>query len=199
MEFTIELALVDYIPVIFFAIGAIILMADLKQKTSLFNFVIFALGMSAITVAGAVKATWKLLYAAKIGDFAIMNKMFLPTQSIGFLLAGVGILLILCFKKQGSTKMYSVSPFVFIGMMVAGLGVLDTVLCIIAAKLKKPGIIAIFAFSFVCSLCMGYLSSQDFTDALWNWVGEGVNVLGQGSFLAGAIALRKNGLKDLAL
>ena len=30
MEFTIELALVDYIPVIFFAIGAVVLMKDLR-------------------------------------------------------------------------------------------------------------------------------------------------------------------------
>ena len=199
MEFTIELALVDYIPVAFFAIGAVILMADLKGKASFLNFIIFALGMSAITVAGALKATWKLLYAAKIGDFVLMNKMFLPTQSIGFLLAGIGILMILCSKKGSSTKLRSVSPFVFIGMMVAGLGILDTVLCVIAAKLKKPGIIAIFAFSFICSLCMGYLSSQDFTEALWNWIGEGVNVLGQGSFLVGAVALHKNGLKEFEL
>ena len=199
MEFTIELALVDYIPVIFFAIGAVVLMKDLRGKMSLFNFIISALGMSAVTIAGATKATWKLLYAAKIGDFVIMNKMFLPTQSIGFLLAGVGILMMLCFKKQGGTKLHSISPFAFIGMMVAGLGILDTVLCIIAAKLKKPGIIAIFVFSFVCSLCMGYLSSQDFTEAIWNWIGEGVNVFGQGSFLLGVIALHKNGLKELAL
>ena len=197
MEFTIELALVDYIPVIFFAIGAVILMTDLRGKMSLFNFIIFALGMSAVTIAGATKATWKLLYAAKIGDFVFMNKMFLPAQSIGFLLAGIGILMMLFFKKHSGTRLLSISPFAFIGMMVAGLGILDTVLCIVAAKLKKPGIIAIFVFSFVCSLCMGYLSSQDFTEALWNWIGEGVNVLGQGSFLVGTIALHKSGLREL--
>ena len=199
MEFTIELALVDYIPVVFFAIGAIILMIDLRGKMSLLNFMVFSVGMSAIALAGAIKATWKLLYAAKVGDFVLMNKMFLPTQSIGFLLAGIGILMMLCMKNRDGVRLNAVSPFVFIGMMVAGLGILDTVLCIIAAKLKKPIIIAIFAFSFVCSLCMGYLSSQDFTEAIWNWIGEGVNVLGQGSFLVGAIALRKSGLKETTI
>jgi hypothetical protein len=83
--------------------------------------------------------------------------------------------------------------------MVAGLGVMDTVLCILAAKLKKPWLIAIFVLSFVCSLGMGYLSSKDFTEAAMNWIAEGVNVVGQGSFLAGAYLLHKNGLADLEI
>ena len=83
--------------------------------------------------------------------------------------------------------------------MVAGLGVMDTVLCILAAKLKKPGLIAIFVLSFVCSLGMGYLSSKDFTEAAMNWIAEGVNVVGQGSLLVGAYLLHKNGLAELEL
>ena len=83
--------------------------------------------------------------------------------------------------------------------MVAGLGIMDAVLCILAAKLKKPVLIAIFALSFVCSLCMGYLSSKDFAEASMNWIAEGVNVIGQGTLLTGVILLHKNGLSDLAL
>ena len=76
---------------------------------------------------------------------------------------------------------------------------MDAVLCILAAKLKKPWLIAIFAFSFVCSLCMGYLSSKDFAQASMNWIAEGVNVVGQGTLLVGAYLLHKNGLADLDL
>ena len=76
---------------------------------------------------------------------------------------------------------------------------MDVVLCILAAKLKKPWLIAIFALSFVCSLCMGYLSSQDFAEAAMNWIAEGVNVVGQGTLLIGAALLRKNGLAELKL
>lgn len=46
---------------------------------------------------------------------------------------------------------------------------------------------------------MGYLSSQDFTQSLMNWIAEGVNVVGQGALLAGVILLHKNGLADLRL
>ncbi len=203
MDFTIGMALVDYIPVICFAIGAVILMRDLYNKMSKGAFALFAAGTINITIAGALKATWKLLYAAGICNFEALNNMFFPTQSIGFLLAGVGILAMLVYNQK-ETKLRSVPPvfsgtFVFVGLMVAGLGVMDTVLCIVSAKLKKPWLIALFVLSFVCSLCMGYLSSKDFTEAAMNWIAEGVNVVGQGSFLAGAYLLHKNGLAELEL
>ena len=196
MDFTIEMALVDYIPVIFFAIAGIILMGDLYSKMTKLNFLVFALGTSAVAIAGACKATWKLIYAATQTDISFLNKMFFPTQSIGFLLAGIGILSMLLFKKN---RTYGVNTFVFIGMMVAGLGVLDACLCVIAGKMKKGGVIAIFILSFICSLCMGYLSSQDFAEAIWNWIAEAINVVGQGTLLLGVVLLHKNGLKELTL
>ena len=196
MEFTVEMALVDYIPVAFFAIAAVILMRDLRNKMGLINFIIFSLGVSGVAIAGACKATWKLIYAASQVDIAFLNKMFFPTQSIGFLLAGLGILLMLIAKKN---RLLGVNTFVFIGMMVAGLGILDACLCVLAAKLKKGGVIAVFVLSFICSLCMGYLSSQDFTEAIWNWIAEAINVIGQGTMLIGVVMLHKNGLKELEL
>ena len=196
MDFTIEMALVDYIPVVFFAIAAVILMGDLKNKMTTLNFLIFSLGVSGVAVAGACKATWKLIYAASNVDIAFLNKMFFPTQSVGFLLAGIGILAMLIAKKN---RVYGVNTFVFIGMMVAGLGILDAGLCVLAAKLKKGGAVAIFILSFICSLCMGYLSSQDFAEAIWNWIAEGINVVGQGTLLLGVVMLHKNGLKELKL
>ena len=205
MDFTVSMALVDYIPVLFFALAAIILLRDLYSKMSKTAFAIFAAGVANVAIAGALKATWKLLYAAGVCDFQALNAMFFPTQSIGFMLAGVGILLMICKKKNSQSLAAAAVPpvfsgtFVFVGLMVAGLGMMDAVLCILAAKLKKPWLIAIFVFSFVCSLCMGYLSSKDFAQASMNWIAEGVNVVGQGTLLIGAYLLHKNGLADLDL
>ena len=205
MDFTVSMALVDYIPVLFFALAAIILLRDLYSKMSKTAFAIFAAGVANVAIAGALKATWKLLYAAGVCNFEALDAMFFPTQSIGFMLAGVGILLMLCKKQNSGSITAAVVPpvfsgtFVFVGLMVVGLGMMDAVLCILAAKLKKPWLIAIFAFSFVCSLCMGYLSSKDFAQASMNWIAEGVNVVGQGTLLVGAYLLHKNGLADLDL
>lgn len=198
------MALVDYIPVVFFAIASVMLLRDLYNKMSKGAFALFSAGVIDVTIAGALKATWKLLYAAGICNFEALDHMFFPVQSIGFLLAGVGILAMIAHKQTKAAVMAVAPPvfsgtFVFVGLMVAGLGIMDAVLCILSVKIKKPALIAIFVLSFVCSLCMGYLSSQDFAEASMNWIAEGVNVVGQGTFLIGAILLHKNGLSDLRL
>ena len=201
-DFSVSMAFVDYIPVILFAAAAVLLMGDLYNKMSKTSFAMFAAGTINVFCAGFLKATYKLLYAASVCDFEALNAIFFPVQSIGFLLAGIGIVTMLC-KKRG-TKALAVPPvfsgtFVFVGLMVAGLGLMETALCILAAKLKKRWLIAVFALSFVCSLCMGYLSSQDFAKASMNWIAEGVNVIGQGTLFAGVLVLHKNGLKQLEL
>ncbi len=203
-DFSIPMALVDYIPVIFFAIASVILMRDLYNKMSKGAFALFAAGTVNITVAGALKATYKLLYAAGICDFAALNTMFLPVQSIGFILAGIGIVAMLTWRQEEKKLLAAAPPlfvgtFVFIGLMVAGLGMIDASLCVLACKLKKPSYIALFVISFVASLCMGYLSSQDFALASMNWIAEGVNCVGQGGLLLGAIMLHKAGLSELVL
>lgn len=203
-DFSVSMALVDYIPVIFFAVAAVVLLRDLYNKMSKGAFALFSAGVIDVTLAGALKATWKLLYAANACNFEALDHMFFPVQSIGFLLAGVGILAMLV-HKQTKTAMLAVAPpvftgtFVFVGLMVAGLGIMDFVLCALAVKLKKPWIIAIFAVSFICSLGMGYLSSQNFAEAAMNWIAEGVNVVGQGALLAGAVLLHRSGLAALKI
>ena len=204
-DFSVSMALVDYIPVICFAIASIILMRDLYNKMNKCSFALFAAGTIDIILAGGLKATYKLLYAAGACDFEALNAMFFPVQSIGFVLAGIGILLLLTDRKGKGSAALAVAPplfkgtFVFVGLMVAGLGILDTVLAIISVKLKKPWLIAVFAGSFICSLGMGYLSSKDFAEAAMNWIAEGVNVVGQGTFLAGVYLLHKYGLSEVEL
>ena len=203
-DFSVSMALVDYIPVICFAIAAVILLRDLYNKMCKGAFALFSAGVINVTLAGALKATWKLLYATGACNFEALDAMFFPVQSIGFMLAGIGILLMICKKQKGTCTAAVVPPvfsgtFVFVGLMVAGLGIMDAVLCILAAKLKKPALIAVFAISFICSLCMGYLSSKDFAEASMNWIAEGVNVVGQGTLLAGTYLLHKNGLANLKL
>lgn len=204
-EFSVSMALVDYIPVVLFAAAAVILMHTLYQKMSKCSFALFAAGTIDIICAGGLKATYKLLYALGICDFEALNHMFFPVQSIGFLLAGIGMLTFICRRQGRETVLAAVVPpvfsgtFLFVGLMVAGLGLLDAGLCILSARIKKPSLIVFFVISFVCSLCMGYLSSQDFAKASMNWIAEGVNVLGQGALLAGVVLLKKAGVDTYCL
>ena len=203
-EFSVSMAFVDLVPVLLFAAAGLILMRDLYNKMSKGAFALFAAGLIDVTCAGALKALYKLLYAAGICDFTPLSQMFFPAQSIGFLLAGIGILAML-LHRQGKNAVYAAAPpvftgtFVFVSFMVLGLGLLDGALCVLMRKLKKPGLIPFFLISFVASLCMGYLSSRDFAKASMNWIAEGTNVIGQGAFLIGAILAHQQGLSALRL
>jgi hypothetical protein len=195
-DFSVGMALFDYIPVLFFAIGAIILIGDLYNKMSKLVFTIFASGVVNVMLAGFLKATWKLLVASGIDGFDKLDAMFFPLQTVGFLFAGVAIVMMLAGKKKAHLAMEPLTLICIIGM-VGGLACLDAGLCVLAKKLKKPVAIVIFAVSFVCCLGMGYLSSKDFTEASMNWIAEFVNFFGQGLFLLGAWMLHKAGLKEL--
>jgi len=204
-EFTVSMALVDFIPVILFAIGAILLQRDLYNKMSKGAFALFAAGTIDVICAGVLKALYKLLYAAGVCDFSPLNAMFFPVQSIGFLLAGIGVVAMLVHKQGETLPAVAAAPaafsgtFVFVGLMVAGLGCMDFGLAALAKKLKKPAAIVLLIVSFVLSLGMGYLSSKNFEQASMNWIAEGVNVCGQLCFFLAAFVMHKAGLKELRL
>ena len=96
---SVPMALMDYIPVIFYGFTASILCRDLFGKMSRQVYTMFSAGTVFIFLAGLLKATWKLLYGAGICDFQALNNIFLPVQSIGFLLTGVAAVLMLVGKK----------------------------------------------------------------------------------------------------
>lgn len=205
-DFSIAMALVDYVPVALFAAAAVVLQKDLYNKMSKGAFALFAAGSINIFCAGFLKATWKLLYAAGVCDFEALDAMFFPVQSLGFLLAGLGIALMVCCRQKGE-RVYTAAAapavfsgtFLFVGLMVAGLACMNAGLSYLAAKMKKPLAIICFVITFVCCMGMGYLSSQDFAQASMNWIAEGINVVGQGALLCGVLMLHKAGLAELEL
>ena len=203
-NFTVPMAIVDFIPVILFSAAAIMLQREFYSKMSKGAFALFSVGTIDIICAGIAKALYKFLYAAGICDFKPLNDMFFPVQSLGFLLSGIGILAMI-LHRQAKNAAYSVAPPVFMGTavfvscMCLGLALMYVVLCILCVKLKKPILIVVFAISFLCSLAMGYLSSKDFTQCYMNWIAQGINVLGQGLLLYGVIAMKKAGLAGLLI
>lgn len=198
------MALVDYIPVVFFGVSMVLLQRDLYNKMYKGAYALFAAGTINVFLAGFLKATWKLLYAANICDFTALEHMFLPVNSMGLLMVGLSLIGMMCWKRKDAV-MLSAAPavfsgsFVFIMMMVVGLGGMCACLSILAAKMKKKGTIVLFVLSFVCAMAMGYMSSQDSTQAWVNWVEQGINCVSQGCLMLGVIALHKAGLAEFKL
>ena len=199
-DFSVPMALVDFIPVALFGVSGVLMQRDLYNKMPKYAFACFAAGTINIFIAGFLKALWKLLYALGICDFHVLNTMFLPTQSLGFLLAGLGILIMMGQRKKAAL---AVAPpvfggtFLFVGMMVLGLGAICGSLAVISVRMKKKGLVAVFLLCFVCYMAMGYLASRDSSSAAMNWIEQGVNTLGQLLLLWGVHSLHRAGLRDI--
>lgn len=202
-EFTVGMALMDFLPVLFFAIGAVIYQRDLYNKMSKGAFALFAAGTIDVIFAGSLKALYKLLYALGVCDFEVLSTMMFPLQSIGFMLTGIAVIAMLCHKQSENTTTVlsaAVAPavwkgtFLFVGIMVAGIACMDFGFAKLAVRLGKKKTVILIVISFVCCLCMGYLSSKSFDKAFMNWLAESINIVGQGSFLLAAISLHKAGL-----
>ena len=129
-EFSVLMALADFLPVALFAAASVILQRELHAKMSKGAFALFAAGTIDVIFAGAFKALYKLLYALRLCDFEKLNAVFFPMQSVGFLLAGIGILALLTHRQSGSALAAAAPPafsgtFLFVGAMVLGLGMMD--------------------------------------------------------------------------
>jgi hypothetical protein len=199
-NFTIPMALMDYVPVFFFGVTAVILLRDLYNKMFKGAYALLAAGSVNVFLAGFCKATWKLLYAANICDFVALEEMFMPVNSLGLLFVGLSLVGMLCWKRK--SVMLSAAPVAltssmpFILLMVLGLGGMCASLSILAAKMKKAPVMALFIASFVCAMAMGYMSSQDSTQAWVNWAEQSINCVSQGCLMAGVLLLHKAGMKD---
>ena len=191
-QFSVPMALVDYIPVILFALAAFMIAGDLKKKINSVCLTVFAVGSVMVTAAGFLKATYKLLYALKAGDFIWMSNQFFTNQAIGFLLAGTALVIGVVNMK----KTFAFLPtMALVGIMVIGVGALDAGLCFLASRMKKRNALICFIVSFFLSMTMGYLSSKDFDGAFMNWLAQGINILGEGLLYAGVRILHNAGLK----
>ena len=192
-EFSIPMALVDLIPVLLFFLATWQVGEDLKKRMNAVCAVLFRGGSLVVVAAGLLKALYKLLYAAGVGDFEWMSRQFFSNQAFGFLLAGLGLTLFVLKPKKNTT--YALLPtMALVGIMVIGVGAMDASLCYLASKMKKHGALVMFILSFFLILGMGYLSSKSFDKAFMNWVAEGVNIAGQLLLFLGCRQLHRAGL-----
>ena len=201
-NFTVPMALMDFVPVFFFGVTALILLRDLYNKMCKGAYALLAAGSVNVFLAGFCKALWKLLYAANICDFVALEEMFMPVNSLGLLFVGLALVGMLIWKRKGALLSVAPVPFVssmpFIALMVLGLGGMCAGLSIVAAKMKKGFVMIFFILSFVCAMAMGYMSSQDSTQAWVNWAEQSINTVSQLCLMLGTLNLHKAGLRAWA-
>ena len=196
--YTVPMALFDYIPSILFGISGVLLMRGLYNKMPKGAFACLDLGVCIAFLAGILKATYKLLIALGVGAFPLLNNLFLPLESTGLLLTGLGIVLMLVLRKKAALMMAPLTMG-FISMMVVGLGCMCAGLSVVAKKMKKGWLIPVFVLCFFCYMGMGYLASRGGETASSNWIEQGVNCFGQLLLLLGVGTLYRAGLREFKL
>ncbi len=112
---SIPMAIVDFIPVVLFFISAVILQHDLYNKMQKGSFALLAAGSIMVLIGGIYKATWKILYAAGICDFAALDTAMFPMQAPGFMLV---FLSLLTLGKKGRKVMAVAAPSLYTSNLI---------------------------------------------------------------------------------
>ena len=215
-DYSLIMGIVDLIPVIVFALAGCILIKVMFNVLRKPFAVLLCSGVTLSLTAGIFKAIWKILLSLNICDFYPFDVMFMPTQSLGFVLMGIGLLSLL-FNKEitKSTKANVViwplilvvlagtpakqvdGNIAFIAMLVIGELMIATTLSFLAVKNKNWICLVLFIISFICLMIMGAMkplsSKMDLTVTTANWIEESVNIVAQVSLLVGCYLLNKKG------
>lgn len=200
MQFSVPMALFDFVPVILYLISSVIFQRDLYSRMSKGCYAVYCAGTIIVTVGGLFKATYKLLYALGICDFPMLSDCFMPFQATGFTLAAAAVIGYVIGKGRAENdKLYSAavpplvtSKMLFVVFMVLGLLVTNIGYAVIALRRKRIGAAVLFIVSLVLEMGMGYLSTRDFTKASMNWIGEVTNFFGMATLLLGTLDLHRN-------
>lgn len=201
---TITMALVDFIPVALFFVAAVILQRDLYNKMVKGAYALLASGSIMVLISGLYKAGWKIIYALGMADFQALDISFFPMQAPGFLLVFLGLAGMFSRYNRSKTKttvMSAVIPtytsnLIFIITQIIGCAGTQFCLLIMAKKMKKPIAAALFVLAFISMLGMGYLCAKFDDSSSMHWIAQTVNILSQGSLLAGVIILHRSGLAE---
>jgi hypothetical protein len=203
-HYTLEMALMDFIPNIAFLTGAFFLVRlVLRERGTRCGRMLMA-GSVFIFMGGMLKATWKLTMAISEGQTNIiwMSEQQFVLLAIGFTGMCVSIILL---ARDYSAKKKSVPPLLAIApwkipllaiMTLAEFGALG-ILTFISFRRSVRLSGALFIVAALCILGMaGMASGTQTVDR--QWVEQSVNVIGQGSFAVACFWLeRQSRLKTL--
>ena len=215
-DYSLIMGIVDLIPVILFTLAGCIIIKELFTKLRKPFAVMLCSGVTLSLTAGLFKAIWKILLSLNICDFYPFDVMFMPTQSLGFILMGVGLLSLLFMKKETQETTVNVitlplvilailatparqenGSIVFIAFLVIGELLIATSLSYLAIKNKKWLCLVLFIISCIALIVMGAMKplstklNMDVTTA--NWVEESINIVAQSTLLVSSYLLSKIG------
>lgn len=193
-ELTVFMALIDFLPVIFFGIGSIYLLRIGYLRLSPGFYTAMAGGAILCFVGGFYKAFSKLLHAIFMYQIDALESIQFILMAPGFFLLFIGAIALLKDRDHYSGKLLSVAPVMLawkipflILMILFNTGFL-IVMGAYALKNRLFLVASLYLLSMLTMYGMGYMSTIPSTTTM-NWIEQSVNMFVQLSAMTGHILL----------
>ncbi|MBQ0014348.1 MAG: hypothetical protein MJ111_00725 [Clostridia bacterium] len=200
-DYSVLMAIVDFLPVLFYFLAAWLVTKDLYPHVGKTTYALLSAGCYMVFIGGAFKALWKLLFCFGI-NYPVLFTSFFPMQGPGFCLYFAG--LIMAFKgiKKDGAALNAVTATTMIAstplLALQSIGSIGSLVALAVMGFKRKSAIAgiYFILSLIFLLGMVGLSIAIDSSLGWaNWLEQGVNTVGQVFFFLGALKMHKVGYK----
>lgn len=200
-NYSIIMAIVDFLPVLFYFLAAWLVAKDLYPHVGRTAYGFLAAGSLMCFIGGAFKALWKLLFCFGINYPAFFTSFF-PMQAPGFMLYFVGLIIAMKELKKGKGKnglnMVTAATVTSSVPLLAfqSIGSVGSLVCLSILGFRNKntlaGICFILSIVFLFGM-VGLSATIDSTLGWANWLEQGVNTIGQVFFYVGARKMHKKG------
>jgi hypothetical protein len=195
MEYTLGLALLDFVPIFAFLTGAYFLVKiTLLARGKPCGRMMMA-GTLLVFTGGFLKATWKLLYTLDVADITVMSEGQFVWLSFGFLAMLVAMIYLTRSSKKppasGPVMAIAVWKIPFLAVMtLCSLGA-QGILTYVSFQKKARLAAALFIVAVLCMLGMSGMASGSEQTITMQWIEESINAFGQIAFAVGSYLLYK--------
>lgn len=191
MEYSLGLALFDFVPVFAFLIAAYFLVRiTLLARGKPCGRMMMA-GTLLIFAGGFLKVIWKLLFTLEIADIKIFSEAQFVILAFGFLAMVVAVILITRGDKAGGGTVLAMAPWKipFLAVMtICSLGA-QGILTYISFKKGAKLAAVMFIIAVLCMLGMSGMASSMEQTITNQWIEESINSIGQISLAIGSFLL----------
>lgn len=193
MEYTLGLALLDFVPITAFLVGGYFLVRIVMLARGRPCGRMMMAGTLLVFAGGFLKASWKLLYTLEMADITWMSEAQFVLLAPGFFAMLVAVILLsrsLKAEKTGGMLAAIAAwkiPFLAV-MTLCSLGA-HGILTYISFQKKARLAGALFIVAVLCMLGMSGMASGSTQTITTQWIEEGINAFGQISFALGSYLL----------
>lgn len=200
-DYSILMAIVDFLPVVFYFLAAWLIANDLYPHVSKTAYGFLAAGSLMCFIGGAFKALWKLLFCFGI-NYPTFFTSFFPMQAPGFMLYFIGIIMAMkqlkAVKTSDTVNMITATTVTSSTPLLAfqSIGSVGSLVCLsilgFRTKNALAGVFFILSIIFLFGM-VGLSATLDSSLGWANWIEQSVNTLGQIFFYLGARKMHKGG------